>query len=73
MGLGKIFFRKHNALDASAASTKRLKYCDHEWFLEYKVRNYLDYSGNSVEVWRCICTKCGVVEDRKYIKGCGLM
>lgn len=68
-----MFFRKHNTLDASAASTKRLKYCDHEWFLEYKIRSYSDYSGNDVEVWRCICTKCGIVEDRKYIKDGGIV
>ena len=60
-------------MDASAVTTRSLKYCDHDWFFEYKVRSYFDYSVNNVEVWRCICTKCGIVEDRKYIKGGGII
>lgn len=52
---------------------KWLKTCDHNWFLEYKIRDYYDCNGNHVELWKCMCTKCGDIEVKKYIRGSGLL
>lgn len=41
-------------------------FCKHEWFLEYEVEQYYDYSGFPVHVWRCYCAKCGKVKNKKF-------
>jgi len=41
-------------------------FCKHDWILGHMVREYHDYSGFRVQVWRCHCPKCGKWKNRKY-------
>lgn len=41
-------------------------YCEHDWERIEQIRDYIDYSGFNVRVYRCKCRKCGAEEILKY-------
>lgn len=43
--------------------------CWHKWIkIERNPhKEYYDYSGFRVGVFRCYCTKCGKIKDRKFM------
>ena len=49
--------------------------CIHEWTKTEKEphEDYWDYSGYHVGVFKCKCSLCGKVKNRKYIKHTGLI
>ena len=40
--------------------------CNHNWILAHKERDYFDYCGYRVSVWRCYCAKCGKWKNKKF-------
>ena len=41
-------------------------FCNHTWILAHKERDYFDYSGYRISVWRCYCAKCRKWKNKKF-------
>lgn len=41
--------------------------CTHDWVKMKFIYCYIDYSGNKVNVFDCVCKNCGKRKAQKYI------
>lgn len=41
-------------------------FCKHNYILGHQAKQYYDFSGYRVTVWRVYCTKCGKWTNKKF-------